>query len=200
MPQKTNAARASHPSRIVREIFHLAFHRRAADRRLLVRQRSRGVPHLPVLAATGDSENHLCATFAVASGPILLNEQVEEEAATPGQPARARARFRCPPVIHPRELPAATGFTAIVIRQDLEGLTYSLEHTLGQIVAARNRKTLCGCAETVDGRTSLWKAEEILRRFAGMTLSGAKGEAGSRNPERSEGSPGLVSHRGISIT
>jgi hypothetical protein len=37
----------------------------------------------------------------------------------PGQPIRARARFQFPPAIHPRELPAATGVTAIIIRQAL---------------------------------------------------------------------------------
>ena len=37
----------------------------------------------------------------------------------PGQPIRACARFQFPPAIHPRELPAATGVTAIIIRQAL---------------------------------------------------------------------------------
>jgi hypothetical protein len=44
----------------------------------------------------------------------------------PGQPVCARARFQFPPAIHPRELPAAAGFAAIILRQALRFTTYSL--------------------------------------------------------------------------
>ena len=44
----------------------------------------------------------------------------------PGQPLRTRARFVCPLAIHPRELPAATGVTAIIVRQALRVPTFSL--------------------------------------------------------------------------
>jgi hypothetical protein len=37
--------------------------------------------------------------------PNLLKEQAVEEAAMPGQPARAHARLQLPPATHPRELP-----------------------------------------------------------------------------------------------
>src|SRR5271170_774237 len=81
------------------------------------------------------------------------------EAAMPGQPVRARARFQFPPAIHPRELPAAAGVTAIVIRQALR-FPRIAEPTLRQNVATRNRKTFPACAETVDDETCLWKPEE----------------------------------------
>jgi len=78
----------------------------------------------------------------------------------PGQPVCARARFQFPPAIHPRELPAAAGFAAIILRQACEIYHVFAEPTLGQNVATRNRKTLHPCAETVDDRTSLWMPEE----------------------------------------
>ena len=77
----------------------------------------------------------------------------------PGQPVRAHARFQFPPAIHPRELPAATGFAAIIIRQAVRFHVFAAP-TLGQNVASRNRKTVNPCAETVDDETCLWKPEE----------------------------------------
>ena len=79
----------------------------------------------------------------------------------PGQPVRARAHFQFPPAIHPRELPAATSVTAIIHSASFEICHVFAEPTLRQNVATRNRKTPPSCAETVDDRTSLWKAEEI---------------------------------------
>jgi len=93
---------------------------------VLVRQRSQvlGVPHLPVLAAEPWFwESPLCNPCA-GQRPNLLQERAVEEAAMPGQPIRARARFQFPLAIHPRELPAATGVTAIIIRQAREFSTY----------------------------------------------------------------------------
>jgi hypothetical protein len=84
----------------------------------------------------------------------------------PGQPVCARARFQFPPAIHPRELPAATGFAAIILRQAFEIYHVFAEPTLRQNVVTRNRKTLRRCAETVDDRTSLWKAEENCEGIA----------------------------------
>ncbi|MFZ0421161.1 MAG: hypothetical protein WAM04_23880, partial [Candidatus Sulfotelmatobacter sp.] len=54
-------------------------------------------PHLPLRLPSRDSENHNPATSAVVGGPTQLIERVVEEAAVPGQPARARARFRFSP-------------------------------------------------------------------------------------------------------
>jgi hypothetical protein len=49
----------------------------------------------------------------------------------PGQPVCARARFQFPPAIHPRELPAATGFAAIILRQAFEIYHVFAEPTFG---------------------------------------------------------------------
>src|SRR5579864_3185283 len=82
-----------------------------------------------------------------------------EEAATPGQPvALARVSLGAPPVIHPRESPAAAG-SAAIIRQAQE-LSRFAPNTLSQIVAPRNTKTLHSCAEAVEDDISLWKTEE----------------------------------------
>jgi hypothetical protein len=77
----------------------------------------------------------------------------------PGQPVCARARFQFPPAIHPRELPAATGVTAIIIRQALRFPRFAAP-TLSQNIATRNRKNISPCAEAVDDSTCLWKPEE----------------------------------------
>ena len=106
----------------------------------------------------------------VGQRPSPLKEQAVEEAAMPGQPVRARARFQFPPAIHPRELPAATGVTAIIIRQALRFPRFAAP-TLGQNVTTRNRKTFPPCAETVDDRTSLWKPEEIRAAIAAPEMS-----------------------------
>ena len=108
----------------------------------------------------GFGESLLCNP-CVGQRPSPLKEQAVEEAAMPGQPVRARARFQFPPAIHPRELPAATGVTAIIIRQALRFPRFAVP-TLGRIIATRNRKTFPPCAETVDDRTSLWMPEENL--------------------------------------
>ena len=73
--------------------------------------------------------------------------------------SRAHARFLvCPPAIHPRESPVAAGSAAIIWRA--QELSRFAEPTLRQIVAPRNTKKLCRCAEAVEDETSLWKAEE----------------------------------------
>jgi hypothetical protein len=147
---------------------------RSSESTALVRQRSRGVPLLPVLAAEHDSENWIRRIASlqpcVGQRPSPLKEQAVEEAAMPGQPVRARARFQFPPAIHPRELPAATGVTAIIILQALRFPRFAVP-TLGRIIATRNRKTFPPCAETVDDRTSLWKPEEIRAGIAAVKMS-----------------------------
>jgi len=63
--------------------------------------------------------------------PNRLIEPAVEEAAVPGQPARARAHFRFPLAIHSRELPAPTGVTAIIVRQALRVPTFSMNPLWG---------------------------------------------------------------------
>ena len=133
---------------------------RGGEPTVLVRQR-------PRMSATFTSTGCRAAILRIVSRnrcdgrqPTRSEEREVEEAAMPGQPVRTRARFRMSLAIHPRELPAATGVTAIVVRQALRDSNVFAEPTLRQKVASRNRKTFPACAEAVDGVTSLWKAEE----------------------------------------
>ena len=57
---------------------------------------------------------NVSATAAEASGPHCFDEQVGEEAATPGQPAAFNASGCFPPAIRSRRLPAATSSAAII--------------------------------------------------------------------------------------
>jgi len=107
-----------------------------------------------------DSKNCFSANPCGGQRPNPLKEQAVEEAAMPGQPARARAHFRFPLAIHPRESPAATSLTAIYRSASVKSSNVFGEPTLGQKVARRNRKAPRTCAETVDDSTSLWNAEE----------------------------------------
>jgi len=107
------------------------------------------------------SENHIYATCVVASSPTRSEEQeVEERPQCPGNRFALARVSEFPLAIHPRELPAATGVTAIIVRQALRDSNVFAESTLRQKVASRNRKTFPACAEAVDEVTSLWKAEE----------------------------------------
>jgi hypothetical protein len=116
-PNQTNAARASHPSRTHviscacpitakqrNDRFSPNRARSNAERRFCRSQ-------LPI--------RHLSITIHQPSQwPAILScseEQIGEEAATPGQPVRACARFLdFPPAIHPPESPAAADSAAII--------------------------------------------------------------------------------------
>jgi len=107
---------------------HLAFAPpgAATKRSVPVRQHSLGAPLLPVQAAEPRFGESLFPILCDCRQPNPLKEQDVEEAAMPGLPTRAYAHFRFPPAIHPRELPAATGVTAIIVRQALRVPTFSL--------------------------------------------------------------------------
>jgi len=99
------------------------------------------------------------ATAAEASNPILFRRS---RCRGGGRNARATSRasafLEFPPVIHPRESPAAAG-SAAIIRQVQDSHVFA-GNTLRQIAAARNIKQLPRCAEPVDDESSLWKGEE----------------------------------------
>src|ERR1700733_11555934 len=114
---------------------------RSSETTLLVRQRSRGVPHLPVLVGSVDSRNRPCATSAVVSQqPNPFTEREVEEAAMPGQPARARARFRMSLAIRPRELPVCHWRHRNHRSTSLRVLTYSLNTLWGRKRRAATEK------------------------------------------------------------
>jgi hypothetical protein len=81
-----------------------------------------------------------------------------EEAATPGQPVRARARCLESPGNSPSRI---TGYRWLC-RNHLQAqeLSRFAANTLSQFGAPRNTKNLCGCEEAVEDEISLWKAEE----------------------------------------
>ncbi len=82
-----------------------------------------------------------------------------EEAATPGQPGRACARFLDSPrqfTLENHRLPLVS---AAIIRQAQELSRFTAD-TLRQIVAPRKTKNLHACAEPVEDEISLWKIEE----------------------------------------
>jgi hypothetical protein len=107
-----------------------------------------------------NSENHVSAAPAAASGPTRSEERVVEEAAMPGQPVRTRARFRISPGNSPSRIAGCHQRHRKHRLASFEICHVFAEPTLSQNVAPRNTKTLRHCAEAVDGETSLWKAEE----------------------------------------
>jgi hypothetical protein len=119
-----------------------------------------GVPHLPKPFADPDLAIKDRQPLRWPAAPSCSEEQ---DFGGGGRNARAtssrsRAVLDDPPAIHPRESPAAAGSAAII--QLAQELSRFAEPTLSQIVAARNTKTKCACAEAVEEETSLWKDEE----------------------------------------
>src|ERR1700724_194776 len=100
MWEKTEAARASPPSRIVRGLPKLAFPAVRGDAR--VRQRSSGgVPLLPELEA-GHDFHHRSASTAGTSGLILLKDRIRRRPQRPGNRDALTRGQECP-----RRLPLA---------------------------------------------------------------------------------------------
>ena len=93
---------------------------------VLVRQRSLGVPLLPVLAAQPRFRESLSRSSCGSQQPNPLQEQAVRRPQCPvNQHALARVSD-FPLAIHPRESPAATSVTAIIVRQALRVPTFSL--------------------------------------------------------------------------
>ena len=131
LPKQTNAARASHPSRIRSRNSHRTFPGSlTAGQRYRSDSAPLGVLLLPVRAAKSRFKEPLSRNLCDGQRPNLLPEQEAEEAAMPGQPARARAHFRFPPAIHPRELPAATSVTAFIVWSALRVPTFRWTYSL----------------------------------------------------------------------
>lgn len=83
-----------------------------------------------------------------------------KEAATPGHPARTRARFRISPGDSPSRIAGCHHCHRNRRSAIRESSHVFAEHTFNQIVAGRNRKTFRACEEAVDDENSLWKEEE----------------------------------------
>jgi len=103
-----------------------------------VRQRSPGECHFYQYELQNAIRRIAFHNLCGSQRPNLFKEQEVEKAAMPGQPARARAHFRFPLAIHPRELPAATSVTAINRLASVESSNVFGEATLGHNVLRRN--------------------------------------------------------------
>ena len=113
---KTNAARASHPSRIVRGSLNSAILAARSNEMMITGPTgSRGVPLLPAPGARRGSENHALQPPQWASSPTRSKSAKWRRPQCPDKRKRSRAT-ECPLAIHPRELPAATSVTAIIGR------------------------------------------------------------------------------------
>ena len=158
---KTNAARASHPSRIVRGSLSPAFPPlRGGEPTALVRQRSQvSATFTSTAAAPWFGESWLC-NLCGGQQPNPLREREVEEAAMPGQPVRTHARFRISPGNSPSRIASCHRRHRNRRSASVESSNVFAEPTLREKVASRNRKTFARCAEAVDDTTSLWKAEE----------------------------------------
>jgi len=132
----------------------------------LARQRSGSAAFASLAAFLRFGETHKCS-HRDGRQPNPLRERALEEAAMPGQPVCAHARFQFPPATHPRELPAATGVTASIVRQSRRFATNSLDDTVDQkrvIWQQKNRPRLCeNCGERDFVVETLRKRKEELR-------------------------------------
>ncbi len=160
VPAKTNAARASHPSRIVSWISRLAF---------------------PPLGAAGrryqsDSAPKECHFYRYRPQSAILRitalQPLRRPAAQPAPGAGCRGgRNARATGTRSRAFPISPGNSPSRIagchqrHRNHHSASFKSRHvfaepTLRHNVAPRNRKTFPPCAETVDDSTSLWKAEE----------------------------------------
>jgi hypothetical protein len=99
------------------------------------------------------------ATAAMGQQPNPLNEREVEEAAMPGQAACAHALPSAlwQLTLENCQLPPASPQSSF---DRLESAHVFAEPTLRENVALSNRKGAGLCAETVEGESSLWMAEE----------------------------------------
>ena len=184
---QTNAAQASHPGRIVRESPALPSAAEAAERRFWPDSAHEGCCALPVQAANvilrnHDSENQLFAessshNLRSASSPTLLTEQVgRRRPQRPGnQHALARV-FRCPPVIHPRELPATADSAAIV--QQTRKFTFSLDTLCDRTFRAATQKHESLVQKLWTGKLPCGKPRKTKNELS-RTAARVRGRAGS---------------------
>jgi hypothetical protein len=123
-----------------------------------------GAPLLLKPAAVSDLAIAKLATAAVASNPILSEEQVRGG----GRNARVNQSRKRVSGISPDDSPSRTIGCRWPYRKSsgkCRTLTFFAANTLRELAPLRNIKTFDDCAEPVDVKTSLWKHEEKLRRI-----------------------------------
>ena len=152
-------------------ISHLAFPPLGASRRLVrsdsTHQERRFYQYW---LQVRNSENHRAATSAMASGPTRSKSRKWRRPQCPGNRHALSRVSEFPLAIHPRELPAATGVTAIIVQQALRVLTYSLEPLWDRTLQAATLKRFtlvqklwtmrlaCGSLRKTKGKFTLVKA------------------------------------------
>jgi hypothetical protein len=94
----------------------------------------------------------------MANGLSCFEKQKGEEAATPGQPVRARARC----LESPRQFTLENHRLPLALPQSFpsQELSRFAAPTFPEIGLSRNTKRICRCEETVEDVSSLWKIEE----------------------------------------
>jgi hypothetical protein len=101
---------------------------------------------------------------------IPLTEQELEQAAMPGQPARARAHFPISPGNSPSRIANCHQRHRNHRFARVESSNVLAELTLRQKVARSNRKALQACEQAVEDGTSLWNAEENAAEIHSIKL------------------------------
>jgi hypothetical protein len=133
---------------------------RSGETMALVRQRSQGVPHLPVRTAEARFRESLLCNPCGSQLPSPLKSRLWRRPQCPGNRHALARVSEFPLAIHPRELPVCHRRHRNHPLASIENCHVFAEPTLSPNVAAGNRKTFPPCAEPVDDETSLWKAEE----------------------------------------
>jgi hypothetical protein len=128
---------------------------------VLVRQRSLGVPLLPSTGCEAAIQRiAFPQPYAMGQRTNPLIEQELEEAAMPGQAARAHAHCPIAPGNSPSRIANCHQRHRNRRSASVQSSNVFAEPTLRHNVARRNRKTLQPCEQAVEDATSLWNAEE----------------------------------------
>ena len=135
-----------------------------------VRQRSQGVPLLPVRAAKRDSENHCSATLRRPAAQPAPGAGCRGGRNARATGTRSRA-FPISPGNSPSRIAGCHRRHRNRHSASFKNCHVFAEPTLRQNVATRNRKTFPPCAEAVDDETSLWNAEEKPAGIAAREMS-----------------------------
>jgi len=158
MSAKTNAARASHPSRIIRGLPSWLFP--LCGEMLEVRQRSSGgVPLLPERVADHDF-HHRSASTAGTSGLILFKDRMRRRPQCPNNQHALTRGLECPRRFTLENRRLATGSPQSSSK--LKSSHVFTADTLRQAGVVRNRKSSSACAEAVNYADYLWKAMEKI--------------------------------------
>jgi hypothetical protein len=142
---KTNAARASHPSRIVIADALTAVFREAKDHRATA----------PLTVPCCDVLLRLALQGYDSALSILLGRRISEEAAKPGHRHTGHA-----PNSPDDSLSKTIGNAEPLFGTDTEHLTLLTFCTLGQRGNECNVKVRLDCVKTVEQRNFLWKGKE----------------------------------------